>query len=66
MTRSEWVVCVWFVGLALYSVYALLFLPPSQHVSNIVYRWCRANPILAFALGVLVGHWLWPPSPGGD
>lgn len=28
-------------------------------VSATITRWSRAAPLLPFALGVLVGHWLW-------
>lgn len=60
MTRTETFLTVWFVVLAAYSVYALCCLPADQTVSATVFRWARANPILAFLLGLLVGHWCWP------
>jgi hypothetical protein len=48
------------VGLSLYSLLMCLCVGPRPTVSVVAADAFSRHPILAFALGVLVGHWLWP------
>ena len=57
--RVAWLVLL---GLALaYEAYAVLNTPPGDTLSEAVWTYGR-HPMVAFAVGVIVGHWFWQRS----
>lgn len=56
---TELVVVTNVVLLVVYNLIMGFTVGEHATISYIVAGWCRANPILACAIGVLVGHWLW-------
>ena len=57
-------VAVWLlvnlVAVGAYDVYAFFALPEDQSVSFWLQRWMRDWPVMAIALGILIGHLTWP------
>jgi hypothetical protein len=49
----------------LYDVIAFFFLDPSDTVSWWFQHWFTQFPVLAVALGILVGHLAWPLHRNG-
>lgn len=51
---------VWVAVLAVYAVLSIRFGGKEASVSVAVHDFVSANPVVAFFLGVLIGHLLWP------
>jgi hypothetical protein len=51
------------VGLSLWATVAALWGGPGDTISEHVRDYAAQYPVLAVALGVLVGHWAWPMTP---
>lgn len=68
MTMIDWftptvtraVLLVWVALLVVYAVLAIRFGGREASVSAAVSQFCFDNPIVAFAMGLLVGHFIWP------
>lgn len=45
--------------LVAYAVFARVWLGEPATVSAVIADWCHRWPIVAFGLGLVVGHWLW-------
>jgi len=65
-------ISVWLLAnvciVGLFDIFALFFLTPEETVSFWIQRWFQQFPILAVALGVVIGHLAWPlgrPHLGG-
>jgi hypothetical protein len=52
------------VVLVVYDVLAEVYGGDRTTISRVVYNFARAEPVAAFALGVLVGHLFWPQAKG--
>jgi peptidoglycan/LPS O-acetylase OafA/YrhL len=61
VTRILLVVVI--LALAGWASVVSIFGQPLDTVSAHIRDYSAAAPILPFALGVLVGHWLWPQGP---
>ncbi|OAI39588.1 hypothetical protein AYO40_01100 [Planctomycetaceae bacterium SCGC AG-212-D15] len=46
--------------IGIYDIYAVLFLPCGHTVSKLFLEMSQKYPIIPFALGVLIGHTIWP------
>ena len=54
-------------GLLAYDLYAAVSPEEGDTISEVVAREARRRPIIAFGLGVVVGHWFWAlESAGAD
>jgi hypothetical protein len=54
-------------GLVAYDLYAAASAEEGDTISEVIAREARRRPIIAFGLGVIVGHWFWAlESAGGD
>lgn len=59
MNRTEVFLLVWAVLLALYALYAAVFLPKEFTVSATMTRLSVRWPVIPFALGLLLAHFFW-------
>ena len=39
----------------------IAFVSPHDTISNVVYEWSGQHPTVPLLLGVVFGHWFWPP-----
>jgi hypothetical protein len=46
-------------GLLAYDLYAAASPEQGDTISEVVAREARRRPIIAFGLGVVIGHWFW-------
>ena len=46
--------------MVLLDVYLVLYARPGQSISEQVYDASRLNPIIALAVGIILGHLFWP------
>lgn len=54
-------------GLVAYDLYAAVSPEQGDTISEVIAREARRRPIIAFGLGVVVGHWFWAlESAGAD
>jgi hypothetical protein len=56
---TAWVVLACALLLGTYAAAAAAWGLPGATVSESITRWSKQHPMIPFALGVLVGHWLW-------
>ena len=56
---TVWVVATAVIVLALYDVYAESR-NNNDTISVVLNKKAKKNPIIAFAIGLLSGHWFWP------
>lgn len=42
-----------------WDVLAVVYWGPRGTISHSVREWSKRHPVIAFALGVLAGHWFW-------
>ena len=64
-TRTRWITIALLIAftaaLIAWDIYAEVTVPDSAAtVSRIVLSWAQQHPALPFALGVVMGHLLWP------
>ena len=62
MTPSQvtvWFIVVWVAVAILYDIGVIYFYGTGPSISWTVHRWAYGNPMVAFALGVLCGHFFW-------
>ena len=59
--QTLWFMRLWILAAVLFDLYAVACFPPSATISGQMTRWVEENPIIGVAIGVLVGHWCWPP-----
>lgn len=52
--------CAW---VFVYDVYASFWLGPDATVSAVIQDWAMRFPALAFVIGFVIGHLLWPTRP---
>lgn len=52
-------------GLLAYDLYAAVSPEPGDTISEVIAREARRRPIIAFGLGVVVGHWFWALESAG-
>lgn len=68
--NSGFLVAAWLlanvIAVGVYDVIAFFFARPEDEVSYWLQKWFMAWPMLAVALGVVVGHLCWPLRKGGD
>lgn len=57
---TEWILIGVVVLLAIYDVFALLYWGEYATISYVLRESSYKYPIIAFLLGLLVGHALWP------
>lgn len=60
ITMTRWVIAGTTVFLCLYTAAARVFGGNAATVSFQVAESSEKWPIIAFGLGVVIGHWLWP------
>jgi hypothetical protein len=54
-------------ALVAYDLYAAVSPEEGDTISEVIAREARRRPIIAFGLGVVVGHWFWAlESAGAD
>ncbi|HEX8352878.1 MAG TPA: hypothetical protein VF611_08265 [Pyrinomonadaceae bacterium] len=54
-------------ALVAYDLYAAASAEQGDTISEVIAKESRRRPIIAFGLGVIVGHWFWAlESAGGD
>ncbi len=46
--------------LVIYNLVILFLAGEKATISHVVYNACSEWPILAVAIGVVIGHWFWP------
>jgi hypothetical protein len=52
-------------GLVAYDLYAAVSPEQGDTISEVIAREARRRPIIAFGLGVIVGHWFWALEEAG-
>ena len=57
---TQWTLGAVIAGLAAYDILPFLRKGRGDTVSEVLRDTCRSHPILAFALGAVFGHALWP------
>lgn len=50
-------------GIAVWDIYAAFAHTPTTSVSDVFYSWSRSFPPLVLAVGMILGHILWPLHP---
>lgn len=60
---TKWVIVASTVLLATYDLIPVIRKGPGDSISEVMRDAARRYPIIAFAAGLLVGHWWW--TPGG-
>jgi len=72
--QPSMLIALWLLGnvllVGVYDVYAIFHLTQEETVSFWVQRWFRELPVLAVAVGIVIGHIAWPltmrtPKDGG-
>jgi hypothetical protein len=62
--NAGFIVALWILGnflvVGAYDVYGFFFLPPDASVSYWVQKWFQDFPVLAVAIGIVLGHLAWP------
>jgi hypothetical protein len=59
MTFTITILVLAVIFLALYDIYALIRYGNSATISYIIYTNSKKYPIIAFAMGVIAGHFFW-------
>lgn len=59
-TLTGYLILAWLAIAGLYTLLARLLWGVDATVSVVAYDFCRENPIAEFAVGVVLGHVLWP------
>jgi len=68
-------IALWLLGnvlvVGVYDVYAIFHLSQEETVSYWMQSWFRQLPVLAVAVGIVIGHLAWPlavrvPKEGGQ
>jgi hypothetical protein len=63
MTRrlTQILVVVTFVALVIYDLLIRVEPTPDDTISAVIWSWVTEHPTVAALLGVVLGHWVWPP-----
>lgn len=59
LTQTQTFVLLWVMVGVLYALYAAVFLPPAERVSNVISEVFHNYPITAVVIGGLLVHWAW-------
>lgn len=49
--------------LIIYNIIVYIGPTPNDTISSVMWTWVTEHPVVPAALGVLMGHWVWPPRP---
>ncbi len=47
---------IFIIGLIIYDIYVYTYYGVDSTISRVTYNFAKENPIIAFAVGVVVGH----------
>ena len=56
---TVWFIIVWVAVAVLYDIAVAYLYGGQPTISRIIHDWAYGNPVVAFALGVLCGHFFW-------
>lgn len=57
--HTDWVLLLLLAVAILWDVIAVVRWGPTGTISHSIREWSKRHPVVAFALGVLAGHWFW-------
>jgi hypothetical protein len=66
MRRTTKIILFSTAGLVACDLYAAASAEEGDTISEVIARESRRRPIIAFGLGVIVGHWFWVLESAGE
>jgi hypothetical protein len=56
---TVWFIIAWVSVAIIYDIAIAYFYGSGPTISRVIHDWAYGNPVVAFALGVLCGHFFW-------